>query len=91
VDSSLRAPFLPLDTSPEAWAEQTAVYRRMTGRERTAVMYRLNQLARETAAAGIRARHPEYAPEQVHRALFRLMYGDALTQEVWPREPLIAP
>jgi len=82
---------VPLDTSPQAHAEQTEAYRRMDGKQRTAVMFRLNELARQTAAAGIRSRHPDYTDEQVHRALFRLIHGDELTRAVWPDQPLIDP
>lgn len=63
----------------------------MSGQERTAVMYRLNALAREMSLAGIRARHPSYTDDEMKRALFRLMHGDVLTREVWPDQPLIAP
>jgi hypothetical protein len=80
-----------MDTTPEAHDVQTQAYRRMGGRERSAVMFRLNQLARETAAAGIRARHPDYTEEEVAGALFRLLFGDQLTTRVWPGKPLIAP
>lgn len=83
--------FTAPDTTAEARAVQDAAYRRMTGRERTATMFGLNRFAREVAAAGIRSRHPEYSADEAHRALFRLLYGDALTQEVWPRHPLVAP
>src|SRR6266536_1798801 len=43
---------VPMDTTPEAYAAQIEAYRRMGGKERTAVTFRLNELARETAAAG---------------------------------------
>jgi hypothetical protein len=92
MDSAARhPPFLPLDTTPEAQAVQDAAYRGMTGRERSAVAFRLSQLARDTAAAGIRSRHPQYTADEAHRALFRLMFGDALAQQVWPALPLMAP
>jgi hypothetical protein len=83
--------FRPADTSPEAWAAQADAYRRMGGRGRTAVMYRLNEEARELALAGIRARHPDYTPDQVRQAWFRLKLGDELTRAAWPDRPLIDP
>jgi hypothetical protein len=85
------ASFIPADTSPEAWAVQTEIYRRMTGAQRTGVVFRLNALARETSSAGIRSRHPGYSDDDVKRALFRLMHGDALTRAVWPSQPLLDP
>jgi len=86
-----RPAHIPLDTSPEAHAAQTDAYRRMSGAERTQVMFRLNQIARETAAAGIRSRHPDYTEERVRFALFRLLLGDELTRKVWPDRALVDP
>jgi hypothetical protein len=80
-----------MDTTPEAYAAQIEAYRRMSGQERTAVTFRLNELARETAMAGIRARHPDYGEEQVRFALFRLTLGDELTRAVWPGRDLVDP
>jgi len=82
---------VPLDTTPDAYALQIEAYRRMGGKQRTAVMFRLNQMAREAAAAGIRSRHPEYSDEQVRHALFRLMLGDELARAVWPDRKLVEP
>jgi hypothetical protein len=79
------------ETTADAYAAQTEAYRRMGGRERTAVMFRLNELARQTAAAAIRGRHPDYDDEQVRRALLRLWLGDALAAAVWPDRPLVDP
>jgi hypothetical protein len=41
--------------------------------------------------AGIRARHPRYTPEEVRRALARLLLGDELTRRVWPHADLLDP
>ncbi len=82
---------IPLDTSSEAHAAQTEAYRRMSGEERTEVVFRLNKIARETAAAGIRSRHPNYSEERVRFALFRLLLGDKLTRRVWPGRALVDP
>jgi len=84
-------PRIPLDTTPEAYSAQIEAYRRMGGKERTAVMFRLNELARATAVAGIRARHAGYGEEQVRLALFRLIFGDELTRAVWPGRDLVDP
>jgi hypothetical protein len=82
---------IPDDTDQEAHAAQNDAYRRMGGTGRTAVMLRLTAMARANARAGIAERHPEYDGAQCHRALFRLMYGDALANAVWPGAPLVAP
>lgn len=83
--------FRPADTTPEAWAAQAEALRRMGGRARTAIMFRLNEQARELALAGIRARHPGYTEDQVRQAWFRLKLGDELTREVWPDRELVDP
>ena len=81
----------PLDTDDEAHARQTEAYRRMSRRDRVAVSFRLNELARRAAAAGIRSRHPDYSEEQVRRALHRLWLGDELARRAWPDRELVRP
>jgi hypothetical protein len=46
------------DTCPNADAVHVEVYRRMGGAGRAQVMFRLSEMARRTAEAGIRKRHP---------------------------------
>lgn len=79
------------DTSAEAHQAQLAAYRRMGPAARTEVVFRLNELARKAAEAGIRSRHPAYSDAQVRLALARLRLGDELTRAVWPAEPLVDP
>lgn len=81
----------PLDTTPAAAAVHIAVYRRLGGSARVAIAFRLGTLARETALAGIRRRHPEYDDERARRALHRLLLGDAVMREVYPGEALVDP
>lgn len=81
----------PEDTTPEAHEAQVEAYRRMGGPGRSQVMFRLNEMARQVAMAGIRARHQEYTPEQVRFALHRLLLGDELTRAVWPGRDLVDP
>ncbi len=80
-----------MDTTAEAWAAQLALLRSMSGGERTAVAFRLSRLAGNLSRAGIRARHPDYAEDEVQRAFFRLLHGDALTRSVWPDRGLLEP
>lgn len=81
----------PADTAAEAWAAQVALLSRMGASKRSALAFRLTQLAREASRAGIRARHPEYDEAAVRRAFFRLLHGDALTRAVWPDQELLDP
>ena len=79
------------DTSPDADAVQLLAYRRMGGAGRAQVMFRLRAMARETAGAGIRKRHPKYDVAQVMRALARLLHGDELVRRAWPGRQLLEP
>jgi hypothetical protein len=80
------------DTDADADDRQTEIYRRMTGAERLAIAFDLNELIRQTLAAGIRNRHPEYSEEQVRWAVQRLwLNDDELYQKVWPGRELVEP
>ena len=70
-----------LDTTPEADRAQVEAYRRMGGAARVAVVFRLNDLAREAAMAGIRTRHPDYDEARQRFAYARLVLGDELTRQ----------
>lgn len=86
-----RVPGVPSDTSPEAWAAQLAMLRSMSGGQRVEIAFRLTRLAREASRSGIRARHPDYGADEVRRAFFRMLHGDALTRSVWPDRELLDP
>ncbi len=63
----------------------------MSGAQRVEAALRLTRLARESSRAGIRARHPDYGEDEVQRAFFRMLHGDALTRSVWPGRDLLEP
>lgn len=79
------------DTSPEAESVQLEGYRRMGGAGRAQAMFRLNQMTRRMAEAGIRKRHPTYDDTQVTLALARLLHGDELVRRAWPGRELPEP
>jgi hypothetical protein len=79
------------DTSAEAEAVQIEAYRQMGGSGRGQVMFRLNEMVRQTSMAGIRARHPDYGEAEVLLALARLLYGDGLVRRAWPGQHLPDP
>jgi hypothetical protein len=81
----------PLDTTAEADAVQRRLYQRLGGRERVAIMFRLNETVRRLAMAGMRARHPDYSDAQVQQAYARLVLGDAVVRAVWPDRALVDP
>jgi hypothetical protein len=81
----------PVDTTIDADAVQLETYRRLGGAERVAIAFRLTALVRETAAAGIRSRHPDYDEEKVRAALARLTLGDTLVRKAFPGRDLVDP
>lgn len=80
-----------MDTSPDAAAVRTELYRRMSGEQRVAIAANMSATARAIALDGIRGRHPEYDDAQARWALFRLLVGDVLFRRAWPAAPLLAP
>ena len=80
-----------LDTDPAAYRVQIDAYRRMGTRGRAEAVFRLNDLARRMAVAGIESRHPEYDEEQVRLAYARLVLGDEWVRKAWPGRALVAP
>lgn len=82
-ESTSRNRVVPLDTTPEAYAAQGDLYRRMTGEQRLAISLRLSADVRRAAMAGIRARHPDYSAGDVRRAYARLILGETLAAAVW--------
>lgn len=79
------------DTSEEAAQILRERLLRMTPSERVAEGARLAKFAREVMRAGIRARHPGYAAEDVEEALARLLWGDDLYRAAKPGRPLLDP
>ncbi len=62
------------DTTVEAAAFQTEVHRRLGGVGRFRAAVEMSELARELAAAGLRARRPDLNEEEVRRELVRQLY-----------------
>lgn len=79
------------DTDASSHAVQLAVYRRLGSAGRARLAAKMAAEARDITRAGIRARHPEYGPEDLDSALSRLLYGDDLFRRAWPGRPLLAP
>ena len=79
------------DTSSDADAVQLEAYRRVGGVGRAQIMFRLSEMARATAEAGIRKRHPEYDASQILLAPARLTHGDDLVRRAWPDRELLEP
>ena len=79
------------DTSPEAAEVLRKRILGSTPSQRVEEGAKLCKLARELMRAGIRMRHPDYAPAQIEMALARLLWGDELYRKARPDWPLVAP
>jgi hypothetical protein len=75
---------IPADTTPEAWAVQIDIYRRMPPSRRLELALQLSDSLRSVVASGVRRRHPEYSEEQVRLAVTRLWLGEDLFRQVHP-------
>lgn len=79
------------DTTPDAAAIQTAIYRRMTPDQRCQMATEMSVMTRAIALENIQDRHPEYDEHEAQMALYRLLVGDDLFRRAWPGERLFAP
>lgn len=74
---------LSRDTTPEAEAVQVEIFRRMSGRQKLALVEEANRNARELALAGLRLRHPDAGPDELFRRLMDLTLGEELAERVY--------
>ncbi len=75
---------MPNDTSPEAHELQMAIYRRMGGSQRVAMMFQMSEEAREITLAGLRRQHPELDERSVRRLEATRRLGAELVDAAWP-------
>ncbi|HET9741777.1 MAG TPA: hypothetical protein VFQ00_03415 [Terriglobales bacterium] len=66
---------IPSDTSPEAAAVQTEIFRRMNPSQRLRMAIEMSDSMRNLALAGLRSRRPELNEQELSRELLRVMYG----------------
>ncbi len=83
--------FRPRDTSPEAWAVQLAVWKRMTPGQRLDIAVSMSEELVSLTRTGIRARHPEYDDDAVRLAEIRQRVGDDLFSRAYPNAPKLDP
>ena len=76
-------PTLSPDTDPEAERIQIEIFRNMPAWRKMQLVEDANQTARQLALAGLRQRHPEAGPEELHRRLVGLFLGEELATEVY--------
>ncbi|MDH7488564.1 MAG: hypothetical protein QHH80_03535 [Anaerolineae bacterium] len=73
------------DTDPKIEALQIELIRRMPPWRKMAVVDSLNETVRTVAISGIRQRHPQATPEQVHRMFAEMALGAERAEKVYGR------
>ena len=71
------------DTNPKMEALQIQFIRRMPAWKKFSIVDDLNVTVKTLAISGIKQRHPEATPEQIHRMLAELMLGAELARKVY--------
>jgi hypothetical protein len=70
------------DTSSEALRVQYEALRRLSGRDRLAMVDELTRLAREMTWSGLRRRHPNLSEAEIEERFFELTLGRDLAKKV---------
>ncbi|MEO8595606.1 MAG: hypothetical protein ABI759_19970 [Candidatus Solibacter sp.] len=76
----------PRDTSPEAWAFQMELMRRMTPAEKLQRTFEFSALVRAFGEAGLRRRHPDASDREIFLRSARLTLGAELYNKVYGAE-----
>ncbi len=71
------------DTRPEAEEVQLELLRRAPPWRKLELVGQLNQMAGMLALSGLRQRHPQATPEELHRRLADLLLGPKLAAQVY--------
>jgi hypothetical protein len=62
------------DTTPEAQAAQTEVYRKMMPVQRLEIAFEMSLAARELSRARLRMQHPDWTETQLQREILRYAF-----------------
>jgi hypothetical protein len=74
---------LSCDTHPKMEALQIQFIRRMPSWKKFSIVDGLNETVKILATTGIKQRHPDASPQQIHRMLASLMLGEELARKVY--------
>jgi len=74
---------LSRDTHPKMEALQIEIIRRMPLWKKFAILDGLNETVKTLAISGIKGRHPNATPQEIHRMLVELMLGEELARKVY--------
>jgi hypothetical protein len=73
------------DTHPKMEALQIEFIRRMSPAKKLAIVDGLNEAVKTLAVSGIKDRHPDATPQEIHFMLAELMLGAELARKVYAR------
>ncbi len=79
-----RCSLAPADTSPEVARVERLALERLGPQGRMKLTFELIDQLRTIVEAGVRARHPDYTPEQIRLARNRIYWGDDFFRQVYP-------
>jgi hypothetical protein len=71
------------DTHPKMEAMQIEFIRRMPSWKKLAIVDGLNETVKTLAMSGIKERHPNATPQEIHQMLAELMLGAELARKVY--------
>ncbi len=79
------------DTSPEAYAVQLELVRRMSPIERLRKTFALSRQLKQMSLNAIRRRHPKFNENEVRLKFIELTYGKSLADDVrrWQKERMV--
>jgi len=80
-------PTLSLDTDPEAERVQLEILRRMPTWRKAELVFDAIETSRALAMAGLRHRHPNAGPAELHRRFVGLWLGEELALQVYGPPP----
>lgn len=75
--------FRPADTTPEAWARQFELYRRMSPADKARLCREITLAANAFALAGLRQRHPAAPEGELWLRLAALRLGADLVERAY--------
>lgn len=78
--------WIPADTTIEAARKQFEILRRLGSEARARMAFEMSDNLRSIVESGVRCRHPDYSEQKIQKEVLRLMIGEALFKQVYPRD-----
>lgn len=81
------APFTPADTTPDAWAKQFELYRRMSPAQKAAGVRAITLAVNALALAGLRQQYPTAGESELRLRLAVRRLGDEIVERAYGWRP----